>query len=73
MTVYTMLLMLDTPVETRKKILFQLEQWSRDEEDKRIFWLNGLAGTGKSTIAQTFAEMCFVDGKRVGASLFHSL
>ena len=56
---------------TRKEVLFQLEQWSRDEEDKRVFWLNGLAGTGKSTIAQTFAEMCFADGK-LGASFFCS-
>ena len=56
---------------TRKEVLFQLEQWSRDEQDKRAFWLNGLAGTGKSTIAQTFAEMCFADGK-LGASFFCS-
>ena len=56
---------------TRREVLFQLEQWSRDERDKRVFWLNGLAGTGKSTIAQTFAEMCFADGK-LGASFFCS-
>jgi len=56
---------------TRREVLLQLEQWSRDEQDKRVFWLNGLAGTGKSTIAQTFAEMCFADGK-LGASFFCS-
>ena len=56
---------------TRKEVLFQIEQWSRDKNDKRVFWLNGLAGTGKSTIAQTFAEMCFADGK-LGASFFCS-
>jgi hypothetical protein len=56
---------------TRRDVLVQLEQWSRDEEDKHVFWLNGLAGTGKSTIAQTFAEMCFADGK-LGASFFCS-
>jgi len=56
---------------TRREVLFQLEQWSKDEQDKRVFWLNGLAGTGKSTIAQTFAEMCFADGK-LGASFFCS-
>jgi len=56
---------------TRREVLLQLEQWSRDEEHKRVFWLNGLAGTGKSTIAQTFAEMCFADGK-LGASFFCS-
>ena len=36
-----------------------------------MFWLNGLAGTGKSTIAQTFAEISFADGK-LGASFFCS-
>jgi len=56
---------------TRRGVLLQLEQWSKDEQDKRVFWLNGLAGTGKSTIAQTFAEMCFSDGK-LGASFFCS-
>ncbi|KAF9643975.1 WD40 repeat-like protein [Thelephora ganbajun] len=56
---------------TRKDVLLQIEQWSKDEQDKRVFWLNGLAGTGKSTIAQTFAEMCFADGK-LGASFFCS-
>ena len=56
---------------TRRDVLFQIEQWSRDEEDKHVFWLNGLARMGKSTIAQTFAEMCFADGK-LGASFFCS-
>jgi hypothetical protein len=56
---------------TRKEILLQLEHWSTDEQDRRVFWLNGLAGTGKSTIAQTFAEMSFADG-RLGASFFCS-
>jgi len=56
---------------TRRDVLSQLERWSNDEQDKRVFWLNGLAGTGKSTIAQTFAEMNFADGK-LGASFFCS-
>ena len=36
-----------------------------------VYWLNGLAGTGKSTIAQTIAERVFADG-RLGASFFCS-
>ena len=56
---------------TRRDILFQLERWLNDQQDKRVFWLNGLAGTGKSTIAQTFAEMSFADGK-LGGSFFCS-
>jgi len=56
---------------TRTYILLQLERWMGDEQDHRMFWLNGLAGTGKSTIAQTFAEISFADGK-LGASFFCS-
>ena len=36
-----------------------------------MYWLNGLAGTGKSTIAQTIAERIFADGQ-LGASFFCS-
>ena len=56
---------------TRRGVLLQLENWLKDEQDKQVFWLNGLAGTGKSTIAQTFAETSFADGK-LGASFFCS-
>jgi len=56
---------------TRRDILLQLEEWLEDEQRQRVFWLNGLAGTGKSTIAQTFAEITFAEGK-LGASFFCS-
>jgi len=56
---------------TRMDVLLQLECWLGDEQDHRMFWLNGLAGTGKSTIAQTFAEISFAYG-RLGASFFCS-
>jgi hypothetical protein len=42
-----------------------------DYEDKRVYWLNGPAGTGKSTIAQTFAERSAAEGQ-LGASFFCS-
>ena len=56
---------------TRRDVLLQLECWLKDEQDHHVFWLNGLAGTGKSTIAQTFAEISFADGG-LGASFFCS-
>ena len=56
---------------TRKDVLWEIEHWLVSEQDQCIFWLNGLAGTGKSTIAQTFAETTFADGK-LGASFFCS-
>ena len=56
---------------TRKEVLWEIECWLNSEQNRRVFWLNGLAGTGKSTIAQTFAETSFADGK-LGASFFCS-
>ena len=45
--------------------------WAKDPRDQNVFWLNGLAGTGKSTIAQSFSEMVANDGS-LGASFFCS-
>ena len=56
---------------TRKAVLDELESWSKDPNTAPIYWLNGLAGTGKSTIVQTFAERLFADGG-LGASFFCS-
>jgi len=51
--------------------LDEIESWTKDFNESPIYWLNGLAGTGKSTIAQTTAERLFADG-RLGASFFCS-
>ena len=56
---------------TRKIILDDIESWSKDPTMSSVYWLNGLAGTGKSTIAQTISERIFADG-RLGASFFCS-
>ena len=56
---------------TRTAILDSIELWIHDSDKPTIYWLNGLAGTGKSTIAQTTAERAFADG-RLGASFFCS-
>ena len=56
---------------TRTAILDEIELWARDPNKPPVYWLNGLAGTGKSTIAQTIAERTFADG-RLGASFFCS-
>jgi len=45
--------------------------WAKNPQDQPVFWLNGLAGTGKSTIAQTFSEMANSDNI-LGASFFCS-
>jgi len=56
---------------TRETVLDEIESWTKDFKQSPVFWLNGLAGTGKSTIAQTVSERVFADG-RLGASFFCS-
>ena len=56
---------------TRNEVLSEIGRWLVSEEEQQAFWLNGLAGTGKSTITQTFAKTSFADGK-LGASFFCS-
>ena len=56
---------------TREAVLNEIESWSKDSNMSPVYWLNGLAGTGKSTIAHTIAERVFADG-RLGASFFCS-
>ena len=52
-------------------MLNEIESWAKDPNRSPVFWMNGLAGTGKSTIAQTIAERLFADGT-LGASFFCS-
>jgi len=56
---------------TRETVLNEIESWVKEFNHSPIFWLNGLAGTGKSTIAQTVSEWIFADGQ-LGASFFCS-
>ena len=48
-----------------------IEFWTGDPGKPPIHWLNRLAGTGKSIIAQTIAERVFVT-RQLGASFFRS-
>ncbi|RKL50111.1 hypothetical protein BFJ70_g1278 [Fusarium oxysporum] len=56
---------------TRIDILQDINDWVEDTADqaKTVFWLNGMAGTGKSTISRTIARSLF-ETKRLGASFF---
>jgi hypothetical protein len=56
---------------TRGSVLDGAMRWAEDPQERHVFWLNGLAGTGKSTIAQTFSEMAAKIGI-LGASFFCS-
>ncbi|KAF8692322.1 Polysaccharide lyase family 8, N terminal alpha-helical domain, partial [Rhizoctonia solani] len=54
---------------TRANILLELNEWSLDSSKPNIFWMNGMAGTGKTTIAYTFAQSLRARGT-LGASFF---
>jgi hypothetical protein len=54
---------------TRTELLHHIQGWAKDKSGKPIFWLNGAAGTGKSTIARTVART-FADQRQLGASFF---
>jgi hypothetical protein len=41
---------------TRVKILGDIGKWAQEPKGKRIYWLCGMAGTGKSTICRTIAH-----------------
>ncbi|KAL4889237.1 hypothetical protein BDV59DRAFT_186778 [Aspergillus ambiguus] len=54
---------------TRRDLLHQITDWA-DTSDKCIFWLNGMAGTGKSTISRTVAESLQKKGLLGGSFFF---
>jgi hypothetical protein len=58
---------------TRVTLLAMINEWIRKTESDtpHIFWLHGLAGTGKSTIAKTVAATSSREGI-LGASFFFS-
>ncbi|KAF5621110.1 uncharacterized protein FTJAE_11451 [Fusarium tjaetaba] len=41
---------------TRRHILQTIQDWTNDPDSKMIFWLQGMAGTGKTSIALTVAS-----------------
>jgi len=54
---------------TRTDLLRQIADWTANPQGKRIFWLCGKAGIGKSTISRTIAKT-LDEEKRLGASFF---
>jgi len=56
---------------TRTGLLQDVDSWADGQDNRCIFWLSGLAGTGKSTIARTLARTSF-EKQCLGASFFFS-
>ncbi|KAJ6583538.1 WD40-repeat-containing domain protein [Mycena vulgaris] len=71
-------LLRDPPVkpcvgDTRKEVIDNIISWCKDpSQDRPVYWLSGMAGTGKSTIAYTICRYLEGDGQasRLGASFF---
>ncbi|KAK9413356.1 putative Vegetative incompatibility protein HET-E-1 [Seiridium unicorne] len=55
--------------DTRVDLLREISQWVQNPRGKNVFWLNGMAGTGKSTISRTIAQFGAADNQ-LGASYF---
>ncbi|KAF7968877.1 hypothetical protein HWV62_29152 [Athelia sp. TMB] len=56
---------------TRLAILSVVDEWSRSIGPQNIFWLKGVAGSGKSAIAHRVAQM-FHENGRLASSFFPS-
>ncbi|KAG8790501.1 hypothetical protein FRC12_011733 [Ceratobasidium sp. 428] len=56
---------------TRVELLEQLQAWACDDNAQKIYWLNGMAGTGKTTIAYSLCEW-LQSVQKLGASFFCS-
>lgn len=59
----------DCTPKTRENVLMDLSHWRHDQQQGNIFWLNGMAGTGKTTIANTLCVM-LDRSHELGASFF---
>ena len=55
---------------TRKAILDTLRNWASDDTTTKLYWLNGMAGTGITTIAYSFSEI--LDEKNIFGGTFFS-
>ncbi|PWY68740.1 NACHT and WD40 domain protein [Aspergillus eucalypticola CBS 122712] len=54
---------------TREDLLQQVSEWGSCSDGPCIFWLNGMAGTGKSTISRSLAQR-LRDKGQLGATYF---
>ncbi|QRV95206.1 WD repeat-containing protein [Ceratobasidium sp. AG-Ba] len=57
--------------DTRVDVLRELQEWTGGESMERIYWLNGMAGTGKTTISYSLCKL-LEKNHVLGASFFCS-
>ncbi|KAF8965982.1 hypothetical protein BDZ97DRAFT_743750 [Flammula alnicola] len=57
--------------ETREKILEDIKGWVIDPKGAKVYWMNGMAGTGKTTIVYSLCEW-LEENRRLGGNYFCS-
>ncbi|KAG8690708.1 hypothetical protein FRC08_010437, partial [Ceratobasidium sp. 394] len=57
--------------DTRVEVLERLQVWREDEASEKIYWLNGMAGTGKTTLSFTLCKQLETES-RLAANFFCS-
>ncbi|RDA95348.1 hypothetical protein CP533_3444 [Ophiocordyceps camponoti-saundersi (nom. inval.)] len=62
----------DSPLclpNTRIEVISKIKRWAANPKSETVFWLNGMAGTGKSTLCRSIAKI-FQENGSLGASFF---
>ena len=57
--------------ETRVRILQGLKDWAKDKRGAKVYWMDGMAGTGKTTIGYSLCEW-LADVRQLGGNFFCS-
>jgi len=60
----------NTRVAVLNKILNWVQRRNRETRDLFVMWLTGAAGAGKSAIAQSFIELCLLQGLVIASFFF---
>ena len=56
---------------TRQDVLSVINEWVSEPSDYSVLLLHGIAGSGKSAIAQSAAEFCAMEGKLAASFFFN--
>ncbi|KAG8740053.1 hypothetical protein FRC10_004811 [Ceratobasidium sp. 414] len=52
--------------DTRVEVLERFRAWQGNSDSEKVYWLNGMAGTGKTTLAYTLCRQLEDDNKLAG-------
>jgi hypothetical protein len=57
---------------TRNEVLEDILRWVNDDETNQLYWLDGAAGCGKTTIAMTITDLIGMDRSKIITTFFCS-